>query len=76
MTSKYSLANEAIDTLNQRAAENGVEPDDAQEALMILVIQSLKATRGAAALKSLLQYEVDSLGSGGMHDLPRGGGHS
>ena len=76
MTSKYALAKAAIAELNEQAAAAGIEPDDAQEALMISVIQSLKSARGGPALKGLLQYEMDNLGSGGLHDLPRGGGHS
>lgn len=82
MTSKYALAKTAIEDLTVQADSAGIEPGDAQEALLISLVQALKAEQDPAALRSLLQYELDNLGSGRsggsdeMHDLPRGGGHS
>ena len=71
MISKYGLANETLEALKAASAENNIAEDDAQEALLITIIQSLKELRGAENLRGILQYEVDSLGSGGVHEIQR-----
>ena len=71
MTSKYGLAKEVIEQLHNRAGEVGIDEADAQEALLISLVQSLKELKGAEYMKSILQYEVDSLGSGGVHEIQR-----
>ena len=71
MTSKYGLAKEVIEQLHNRAGEAGIDEADAQEALLISLVQSLKELKGADYMKSILQYEVDSLGSGGVHEIQR-----
>ena len=76
MATKYGLAKIAIENLDAEADANGIDPGDAQEALMVTLIQAMKDSRGSGWLKQFLQYEVDMLGSGGVHDVPRGGGHS
>ena len=69
--SKYSLAKTVIEQLADASADEGVEVADAQEALLISLVQELKQSRGPEYLKSLLQYEVDSLGSGGQYEIQR-----
>ena len=71
MISKYGLAKETLEALKAASAENNIAEDDAQEALLITLIQSLKEHRGADNLRGILQYEVDSLGSGGVHEIQR-----
>ena len=71
MASKYGLAKDAITQLNDAAASAGIDPADAQEAMLISLVQSLKELRGADTLRGVLQYEVDSLGSGGVHEIQR-----
>ena len=71
MTSKYGLAKEVIEQLHNRAGEAGIDEADAQEALLISLVQSLKELKGSDYMKSILQYEVDSLGSGGVHEIQR-----
>lgn len=71
MASKYGLAKDAIAQLNDAAASSGIDAADAQEALLISLVQTLKELRGADNLRGVLQYEVDSLGSGGVHEIQR-----
>ena len=74
--SKYSLAKETILGLNERATPLSIEPKDAQEALLISLVQSLRDAQGPEYVRGILQYEVDNLGSAGLFDIQRGGGHS
>lgn len=74
--SKYSLANEIIANLDGQADAQNIDPVDAQEALFVLLVQALKGNRGADYMRGILQYEIDSLGSGGVYEIARGGGHS
>lgn len=76
MTSKYGLAKELLTNLSRRAEQCALTVSDAEEALLISVIQSMKSDRGDAYLRGILQYEIDSLGSGGVYEIQRGGGHS
>ena len=74
--SKYAVAKDVLTHTVSLADSAGLDPVDVQEALLILLVQALKEGRGAEYMRGILQYEADSLGSGGVHDLPRGGGHS
>ena len=74
--SKYSLAKALISELDGKAEGEGVEPSEAQEALLISLVQNLKDNRGVDYIRSILQYEIDSLGSGGQFEIQRGMGHS
>ena len=76
MTSKYGLANESIEQLNCAAGSANIDSSDVQEAMLVTLVQSLKHARGADYLRSFLQYEIDMLGSGSLHEIPRGLGHS
>lgn len=76
MTTKYELAQTMIDTLTSRAQLESIEVPDACEAALILLVQNLKASRGVDYVHGLLRYEIDSLGSGGVFEVQRGGGHS
>ena len=73
--SKYALAKAALAQLSEAAAAHNVEEGDAQVALLIEVIQSLRTQPSVQDLRGLLQYEIDSLGSGGVHEIQRGSGH-
>ena len=44
--------------------------------LLISLVQQMKDARGVDYIRSILQYEIDSLGSGGTFEIQRGGGHS
>ncbi len=76
MTTKYGLAKEALQWLADNAGEVPVTVDEAEEALLISLIQNMKENRGRDYLRGVLQYEIDSLGSGGVYEIARGGGHS
>jgi hypothetical protein len=74
MTSKYEVAKKVIEDIETSA--NGVEPAEAQEATMVLLVQELKKTRGVGYLRGILQYELDCLGRSDVYDVARGVGHS
>ena len=74
--SKYSLAKQVILDLEATAQGAGIEAEEVQEALLVSLVQTLKDSRGADYVRGTLQYELDSLGSGGVHEIARGGGHS
>ncbi len=76
MTSKYSLAKEAIAEVAVRAAAAKIDLADAYDALLISLISHMKEEQVSNDLRALLQVEIDNLGSGGIYELPRGGGHS
>lgn len=74
--SKYSIAKEAIQNLDSEAEANSIDPVDAQEAMLVSLVQTMKEKLGPAHVRGILQYEIDSLGSGGVYEIQRGGGHS
>ncbi len=74
--SKYALAKETITSLVTSASAQGIDAVEAQEALVVSLVQALKEHNGADNVRSLLQYEIDNLGSGNVYDVPRGAGHS
>ncbi len=76
MTSKYGIANELIAQIESRSSEASLDAADVQEATIVMLVQALKDARGPAYVRSMLQYEIDSLGSGGVYEIARGGGHS
>lgn len=75
MTSKYSIARNLIEQLQQHAESHSLDPTDVQEATMILLIQALRESRGSESMRGLLQYEIDSLGAS-VFEIQRGSGHS
>jgi hypothetical protein len=74
--SKYGLAKQVILDLESAAQAAGIDTEEAEEALLVSLVQTLKASLGADYVRGTLQYELDSLGSGGVHEIARGGGHS
>ncbi len=74
--SKYGLAKELIEVAHNRAAQTGIDAEDVLEATLVLIVQELKPLRGVESVRGFLQYEIDSLGSGGVYEIQRGGGHS
>ena len=46
------------------------------EATIVMLVQALKEAKGPDHVRGILQYEMDSLGSGGVYEIARGGGHS
>ena len=76
MTSKYALAKETLAGMGKCAEQSTLDPVDVQEAMFITLVQTLKETRGRDYVRGLLKYEIDSLGSGGVYEIARGGGHS
>ena len=71
LATKYSIAKEVLEQVAAQAQSEGVAEDEVQEALMILIIQNLAKVRDAGNVKSLLQYEMDSLSSGGVYEIQR-----
>ena len=76
VTTKYSIAKENLAALRTSAQDASMDEADVLEALLVTAIQDFKALKGSDYARGMLQYEVDSLGSGSVYDLPRGGGHS
>ena len=76
MMSKYALAKSTIQSLSETAQTQGIEVIEAKEAMMISLVQDLKDCRGAEFIRTLLQYEIDNLNSGGNFDIVRGMSHS
>ena len=76
MASKYGIANDLIAQIEPLAGENNLEPADVHEATIVMLVQALKDAKGPDFVRSILQYEMDSLGSGGVYEIARGGGHS
>ena len=74
--SKYGLAKRVIRDLDGMAEAISIDRDDAQEALLISLVQTLKESRGVEHIRGILRYELDSLGSGSVYEIQRGGGHS
>lgn len=74
--SKYGLAKRVIRDLEGQAKTMAIDGMDAQEALLISLVQTLKEGRGVEHIRGILRYEIDSLGSGGLYEVQRGGGHS
>ncbi len=71
MTSKYQIAKEIIEQAGAQASSAGLDASDVHEAMLISLVQSLKASRGADNLRGVLQYEIDSLGSGSVYEIQR-----
>ena len=76
MTSKYGVAKEVIAQAKTRAQAEGLDPADVLEATVVSLVQELKDASGPGYVRGVLQYEIDSLGSGGVYEIARGGGHS
>ena len=74
--SKYSIANELVAAAAEKASAEGLDEVDVQEATLVMLVQALKASKGPRDIRGILQYEIDSLGSGGVYEIARGGGHS
>ena len=74
--SKYSIANELVAAAQERAEAAGLDTADVHEATLVMLVQALKESRGPQTTRGILQYEIDSLGSGGVYEIARGGGHS
>lgn len=74
--SKYGLAKRVIRDLDGQASTMSIDCMDAQEALLVSLVQTLKEGKGSEHIRGILRYELDSLGSGGMYEIQRGGGHS
>jgi len=69
--SKYSVAKQAISDAVTAGQSENLDAADVLEALIVSAVQSLKEERDAAYVKGVLQYEVDSLGSGGTYEIQR-----
>jgi hypothetical protein len=76
MTSKYTIANTLADDLAASATVEALPLGEVQGATLVTLIQALKATTSVQSLRGLLQYEIDSLGSGDVYEVVRAGGHS
>ena len=76
MTSKYALAKDTLASMGDNAEAVSLDAVDVQEAMIVTLVQTLKETRGPDYVRGLLQYEIDSLGSGGVFEVARGMGHS
>jgi hypothetical protein len=74
--SKYGLAKAAIEKLDAAAKDDNIDVVDAQEALVVSLVQTLKELGGVEFVRGVLKYELESLGSGGLYEIQRGGGHS
>lgn len=69
--SKYSIAKQQIQNTIDCAKEAGIDGVEALEALTVMLVQELKSGRGADHTRQFLQYEIDSLGSGGFFEIQK-----
>jgi len=76
MATKYGIANELIAQVEPMSRDNNIDPADAYEATIVMLVQAMKEAKGPDYVRGVLQYEMDSLGSGGVYEIARGGGHS
>ena len=75
MATKHSIAKDALAAAKSQAADADLTHSEVLEAMLSHLIEGMKEA-GTKDLRGLLQYEVECLGSDGIHELPRGGGHS
>ena len=69
--SKYTLAKAQLEQLLDESSNQGIKQGDVIEALIVLAIQESIKLRGAEDTRSYLEYEVSSIGSGGVHEIQR-----
>jgi hypothetical protein len=75
MVSKHGIAKAAIVEIQANAVEQNIGPGEVLEALLSQVVLAMTEA-GVDDLRGLLQYEMENVRSDGLHELPRGGGHS
>ena len=61
MTSKYSIARNLIEQLQQHAESHSLDPTDVQEATMILLIQALRESRGSDSMRIIALSTLKAL---------------
>ncbi len=76
MTNKHDIAKGALADIQRQAQEAAIESSDVMTALLSWLILEMKECSDIQDLPGLIRSELDSLGSGGVYELPRGGGHS
>ena len=69
--SKYSLAKSHLEGAICSASSSNEEPSSVVEALIVLAIQELKSMTSRNHARNFLQYEMDSLGSGGVYEIQK-----
>ncbi len=69
--SKYSVAKESIAAAIEAGKGESLEPADVLEALIVSSVEEMKSHKDRAYIKGFLQYELDSLGSGGTYEIQR-----
>jgi len=76
MASKYALANELITAADAAARAHTLDSAEVYEATLVMLVQALKTAKDPLYVRGILQYEIDNLGSSGVYEIARGGGHS
>ena len=69
--SKHGLAKRCLQQLQADSAAQGLDPIETLEALLTWSIQELQSQRGSNHARDYLQFELSSLGSGGMYDVQK-----
>ncbi len=76
MATKHSIAKDLLVEARTRAESEGIAPAGVLEALLTWLVMAMKEEPEIRDLPGLVRSELDSLGSGGVFEIPRGGGHS
>ena len=69
--SKHALAKMMLQTLEEVCATENVDRDEGVEALLTRCIQDMQDQRGSNFARDYLQFELSSLGSGGLYDVQK-----
>lgn len=69
--SKHALAKQVLQILEADCAAHTVDRDEGVEALLTLCIQDMQLQRGSNFARDYLQFELGSLGSGGLYDVQK-----
>jgi len=69
--SKHKLAKAALAEMRERCVEQGIDPNEAVEALLTWCIEDMKVEQGKDHTRSYVQYELDCVGSGDVYEIQR-----
>ncbi len=69
--SKHALAKLMLQALEADCAAEAVDRDEGVEALLTSCIQDMQRQRGSDFTREYLQFELSSLGSGGLYDVQK-----
>ncbi|NOX50544.1 MAG: hypothetical protein GXP16_08415 [Gammaproteobacteria bacterium] len=69
--SKYSIAKDLIAKATVEGKQESLDATDILEALLVQGIADLKEATSSDYARGFLQYEIESLGSGGIYEVQK-----